>query len=115
MPFNRLDLLGVDLDPIVRGVANAFIIIAWSAFGRANRCAWIGVLLPGRLSDDDVRIVHLNVVHGLVELLLLVLSVLGLGSAGVSVLRRDEFALTLRPIALAVGLTRLGLVLLSVL
>ena len=93
----------------------AFIFIGRSAFSGANRCALVGLLLSGRLSDDDVRIVHLNVVHGLVELLLLVLPVLRLGSAGVSVLRRDDFALKLRPIALHIGLTRLGLILLSIL
>ena len=115
MLFDCLYFLGVDLDPIIRGKAIAFIFIGRSAFSRANSCALIGILLPGGLSDNDVRIVHLNVVHRLIELLLLALSVLRLGSAGVSVLRLDEFTLKLWSIALDIGLTRLGLILLSIL
>ena len=115
MLFDCLDFLGIDLDAIIRSISIAFVFIGWSAFSRANRCALIGILLPGRLGDNDVRIVHLNVVHRLIELLLLVLSVLRLSSAGVSVLRLDEFTLKLWSVALDVGLTRLGLILLSIL
>ena len=85
MFIDCLNLLGIDLDPIIRCIAVAFVLIGGSAFCRTNRNS---SLLPGGLSDNNAGIVHLNVVNWLIKLFL-ALSFMKLSGACITILGLD--------------------------